>query len=334
MPKTVPRAIALGTLVVVFCSSYPVNAASGKAVFELEGKIVTSEQRIFRSAFLSVSLHGTESSFSVRTLADGKGKFKFKNLAAGMYTLIIFVPQARPVRKTIDIGPSFADSRGKISISIPFERQAPGRRGYTVSTSQLSIPDAARDEYRKALEYLEKRDAARASACLKKAVEIAPQFAGAWNQLGNIAYESNQVEDAEIYFRQALNQNPNFYGALVSLGGALISQGKESESLSFFLRAVKLRPDDPIGRARLGLNYLYLGKLDEAEEHLKEAKKLEPGHFSFPQLLLAEVYVRRGDRAAAICELEEFVKIHPDSDRIPDVRKSIERLRSPQHSIP
>jgi len=68
--------------------------------------------------------------------------------------------------------------------------------------------------------------------------------------------------------------------------------------------------------------------LDEAEENLKEAKKLEPGHFSFPQLLLAEVYARRGDRAGAICELEEFLKIHPDSDRVPDVRKTLDQLRS------
>jgi tetratricopeptide (TPR) repeat protein len=231
------------------------------------------------------------------------------------------------LRRTVDIGPSFADARGKISLSIPFERQPPGRRSYTVSASQLSIPDAAREEYRKAQEYLEKRDAEHATACLKKAVEIAPQFAGAWNQLGNIAYQSNQAEDAEIYFRQALNQNSNFYGALVNLAGALISQGKVSESLPYYLRAIKVRPDDPMGRARLGLTYLYLGKLDEAEEHLKEAKKLELGHFSFPQLLLAEVYVRRADRAAAICELEEFLKIHPDSDRVPAVRKAIEQLR-------
>src|SRR6266498_3056964 len=77
MPNSVSRTLVLGALIIAFGSGYPLDAASGKAVFELDGKIFTSEKQIFRSAFLSVSLHSTDSSFSIRTLADGSGKFKF-----------------------------------------------------------------------------------------------------------------------------------------------------------------------------------------------------------------------------------------------------------------
>jgi tetratricopeptide (TPR) repeat protein len=246
-----------------------------------------------------------------------------------MYTLTVFIPPSRPIRKTVDIGPSFADKKGRILLSVPFKPQSPSRRNYTVSATQLAIPDSARAEFQKAQDFLEKRDTERAIACLKRAVEFAPQFAGGWNALGTIAYQSEQLEEAEVYFRRAVDLSPTYYGALVNLGGILVSQGKVEESLEVFLRAVQLRPDDPMGQARLGLTYLNLGDLDKAQERFMEAKRIEPGHFSLPQLYLAQIFGRRGARAAAIRELEEFLQIHPDSDRASDVRKTIDMLRQP-----
>src|SRR5207247_5787043 len=62
--------------------------------------------------------------------------------------------------------------------------------------------------------------------------------------------------------------------------------------ISYF-QAVKLRPEDPEGQARLGLNYLQLGEFDKALQHLREVKRIDPGHFSFPQLSLAQIYTRQ-----------------------------------------
>ena len=313
--------------ILMFAPSLP--AAGNRSVFELVGKIVPSEPDLLRSKVPTVSLQGIGTSYSTRTLADSKGSFKFKRLPTGMYTLTIWVPPVRPSRRTVDIGPSFADEKGRILLSVPFKPQPPSRRNYTVSAAQLAIPDSARAEFQKAQEFLEKRDKERGIACLKKAVEYAPQFAGAWNALGTIAYQSEQVDEAEIYFRRALDLNPGYYGALVNLGGLQVSRGKIEESRDVFLRAVQLRPDDPMGQARLGLTYLNLGDLDKAEERFVEAKRIEPGHFSLPQLYLAQIFGRRGAPAAAIRELEEFLKLHPDSDHASDVRKTIDLLRTP-----
>lgn len=322
-----PRLFSLSLLILMSAPSVP--AAGHKSVFELVGKIVPSEPNLLQSKFPTVSIQGIGNSYSTRTLADSKGSFKFKRLPTGMYTLTVFIPPVRPLRRTVDIGPSFADGKGRILLSIPFKPQPPSRRNYTVSATQLAIPDSARAEFQKAQEFLEKRDTERGVACLKKAVEFAPQFAGAWNALGTVAYQSEQLEEAEIYFRRALDLNPSYYGALVNLGSLLVSRSKVEESLNIFWRAAQLRPDDPMGQARLGLTYLNLGDLDKAEERFMEAKKIEPGHFSLPHLYLAQIFGRRGARAAAIRELEEFLKIHPDSDQAPDVRKTIDLLRNP-----
>jgi hypothetical protein len=46
-------------------------------------------------------------------------------------------------------------------------------------------------------------------------------------------------------------------------------------------------------------------------------------------LLIAQIYTRRGEIAAAITELEGFIKVHPDLEMISTVRETIKQLRAP-----
>ena len=58
---------------------------------------------------------------------------------------------------------------------------------------------------------------------------MTPQFAAAWNSLGSLASQSGQPEEAEIYYKEALNHTPGSYRTLMSLGGTLISRQDEGE---------------------------------------------------------------------------------------------------------
>ena len=55
---------------------------------------------------------------------------------------------------------------------------------------------------------------------------------------------------------------------------------------------------------------------------------LDPKHFSFPQLVLAEIYQRKNDSVSLMRELQEFLKFHPDSKRVPELTEWLERTRS------
>ena len=163
-------------------------------------------------------------------------------------------------------------------------------------------------------------------AYLRKAVENSPHFASAWNQLGTMAYQGRRYQQAEEYFREALKQDPGAYSPLVNLGGALVAQNKIQESLPVNLEAVKAMPGDALAHSQLGSSYFFLGRLDEAETQLKEAKAIDPAHFSMPQLVLIEIYARKNQPAAAAAEIREFMKLHPDSEWIPKLRKALETL--------
>ena len=199
--------------------------------------------------------------------------------------------------------------------------------------AELAIPEKAEREFIRADEFLLRQDIKGAIEHLKKAVEIAPQYSIAWNKLGTIAYQTHQYRQAEEYFRKSLQTDPEAYSPLVNLGGTLLSLQLYEDSLQYNQAAVKAMPADALAHSQLGQSYFYLARLDDAEMHPKRAKALDPGHFSFPQLFLAEIYFRNNQLKAVIAELEELLKLHPDSDWAPRIREMLKfaqaRLTTP-----
>ncbi|MGC4054023.1 MAG: tetratricopeptide repeat protein [Paludibaculum sp.] len=247
--------------------------SASAATYEVRGQLVPA-------ARASVSLHGATSPFQASTLSDSSGKFRFPKIAEGSYSLIIFVPGSGETRKTIDVGPRVADRKRRVELAVRLdESKMTPDRSAVVSMRELSIPDAARAEYLNADKKLGQRDVEGAIAHLKRAVEIAPQFASAWNHLGTIAYQTRRYDDAEGYFRKSLEADPQAYEPLVNLGGVLVTLGRMTEAWTFNLNAVLRRPNDALAQSQMGMTYFGLGKLDLAERYLLEARRLDGGHF-------------------------------------------------------
>jgi type IV pilus assembly protein PilF len=305
---------------VLIPASALVPALAADRTFEVSGRVVPEVQA-------AVSLFGATTPFSTSTLTDGRGRFRFTRIEAGQYTVAAFSPGYGDKRLTIDVGPSSVDDKGRFEVTVRLDEGANVSAGASVSAADLAVPERARKEYADAQKRLSKRDVPGAIARLERAVEIAPQFAAAWNHLGTIAYQERRFPAAEVYFRRALKADPSAYEPLVNLGGVLLTEEKVDEAYPFNLYAVLKRPADALANSQLGMNYFGLGKLELAEKYLNEARRLDPGHFSHPQLLLAEIYLRRNDRERAAQVLEEFLRYHPDWPHASEMREGIERLR-------
>jgi tetratricopeptide (TPR) repeat protein len=74
------------------------------------------------------------------------------------------------------------------------------------------------------------------------------------------------------------------------------------------------------------MNYFKLDEFDEAERYLMAAKRLDPAHFSQPQVFLAAIYARRGNRSAAIRELQDLLAIRPDGPLSDNIRRDLAHL--------
>jgi Tfp pilus assembly protein PilF len=280
---------------------------------------------------LNVALFGVDSPFTATTYTDEFGAFQFGSLAPGTYTVSVMRQSLGDIRRTVVVTESLADRKGRVHITIEYSAAevAASRSGATVSRSQLSIPRGAWNKYSDALKRLAKPDVEAARRSLEQAVEIAPQFSAAWNRLGALSYQTHDYSKAEVYFRKALEADPDAFEPIVNLGGVLLNLGRPIEALPFNRKAQANRPQDPLANAQLGMNYYDLGEFDRAEPGLAAAERIDPSHFSRPQLYLARIYVRRGDRAAALVELNDYVARHPDAPDVSRLRRWIQELEAP-----
>ena len=288
----------------------------------------TLEGRFLPAAVGSVSLHGATTPFATSVLSHASGSFRFRRLEPGSYTLHVFVPGRGEWKQTVVVTQSTADERGRVVVSIAMEQLPIERESVLgVSVRALSIPEKAKREYQQAQKQLSRRNVEGAEDHLKKAGEIAPHYAEAWNYLGTIAYQTQRYPRAEELFRQALEADSELYAPLVNLGGVLINLMKFGEAAQYNKHAVLRSPGDALAHSQLGMTLLQLNQLDEAEAHLRMAIQLDPAHFSYPQLHLAEVLMRRGEQRETAMVLEQFLKQHPDIEIADKLVSKIGELR-------
>ena len=313
------------TRVLAFLLAVSAASAAEPAVYELSGRMVPRLGGY-------VSLFGVDSPFAAHTLADLTGRFRFKKVRAGAYTLAIFSRRRGEARRTVEIGPTAADRKGRIALTLKLTESdfafSSVIRNELVSARQLAVPESAWRQFRDAQKDLSKHQTESAITRLEHAVDVAPQFAAAWNSLGVIAYQTRKYDRAEECFREAVEQEPQSFEALVNLGGVLLTEHKLDEAMDYNLKAVLSRPNDALANAQLGMTYYALGEPDLAVKYLEKTRQVDPAHFSHPQLLLFEIHLRRGERGGAANDLEDFLTQHPDWPQAAKFREAIAGLRA------
>ena len=309
------------TLPIAFLSSAVLLSAED---LELRGQVTGAAN----THTLRVNLFSVETPFAASAEVNRAGEFHFRGLPPGNYTVALVRKNLGEVRRTVVVSSGVADESGVVHTTILYTsaEAAANPSGGTISVHQLSVPGNASAKYADAQRRLAGRDPEGAVHSLEEAVAIAPQFSAAWNALGVIAFQTGDDGRAETLFRKALSADPNSFEPLVNLGGALLKRNAPVDALLFNQSAVRERPEDALANAQLGMNYFKLDQFDEAEQYLLAAQRLDPAQFSQPQLFLAEIYARRGNRSAAIKELEDLLKLRPDGPLSARIRGNIAQL--------
>ena len=80
-----------------------------------------------------------------------------------------------------------------------------------------------------------------AKLCITKAISFKPNLAQAYNNLGNILFELEKVDQAIINYSKALEINPNNSDLLNNLGNLYLGSGENQKAKRFFIKAIKYR---------------------------------------------------------------------------------------------
>lgn len=115
-----------------------------------------------------------------------------------------------------------------------------------------------------------------AQQAYRKAVDLNPRFARAWNNLGVIQDELGETEAAIASLRMAVSLKEDYSLARFNLGAALINRGSYSDAAQSILRGLDLAPDDAASWARLSLCRAKLGQTTIAIQNIRTALALYP----------------------------------------------------------
>lgn len=256
------------------------------------------------------------------------GEFSFSGVRSGRYLLRTraqgFVENETPVDLTME-------SRRGLSLALKAVAQPgsaiPDRP--SISTHELSMPEAAREFMGSGLRKLYKEKNAQAGLNdFQAATAKAPGYYEAFYQAG-MAYLTLQKEaEAEKEFRRSAELSQNkFADADIALGTLLLRQGQERDGEIFLRQGLTLNPQSWPGQVELGKLELSRGHLEPALAAAEKAESVAPLQ-PMVYRLLALVHMREKNYSALIVDLDSYIRLDPDSPagvRAKELRAQVEK---------
>jgi len=201
-------------------------------------------------------------------------------------------------------------------------------QGVTVSATSLKAPKDAHKAYDKGEHALHSNKLPEGQQELEKAVQLYPQYAAAWQDLGWLYAQQNQLDKARNAFEQARSADSMFVPAYVGLSSVALRESRWAEAADLSARATQL---DGVGFPgafyfNAFANYR-LGNVEQAEKSARKAESLGAQQ-SFPQvsLLLGTMLANRGDYVEGAEQLRSYLKAAPAAPNAETVRQQLAEL--------
>jgi len=145
----------------------------------------------------------------------------------------------------------------------------------------------------------------------KQALKIKPDYAEAYNNMGNALRDKGDPEAAIVSYEQALKIKPDYTDAHNNMGNALKDRGDPEAAIVSYEQALNIKPDYAEAYYNMGIALKAKGDLEAAIQSYKQALKIKPDY--------AEAYFNmgialqdKGDQETAVVSYKQALKINPD----------------------
>jgi len=172
---------------------------------------------------------------------------------------------------------------------------------YLVGMTYLKkgMPNDARDNFEQALKY---------------APAYPDTWPNAWNNLGMLAAQTGQDDEAIKDLEEAVRQNPNHVIALDNLGSVYRRQGRWSDAQTALETALKADPEDADANYGLGMVFAQRNDSERAYKYLTKALQVRPVYpDALNNLGVLQVHSQRLDEAGAT--FSQCIRVAPQYDQ-------------------
>lgn len=172
-----------------------------------------------------------------------------------------------------------------------------------------------------AVSLLREGDLASAGRQLERTVTLAPEFAGAWGNLGVVRRRLGDVDGALEAYRRSLAIAPRDPAVLYNLAGLYAGLGREREARAA-MDAADLSKASPYTLIVRGDLEASAGRLDEALDYYKRAKRIDP-KLADAWLAIARVQIERNRPEEALRAANRALSIEPENSAAREIRERL-----------
>ena len=282
------------------------------------------------------------SSGGLSVLADLDGAFKFANLSAGSYSIVIeagedyeTASESVYIEGNSSLGGGMRIPSAPRTVMVPIYLQLrrlgkTGTRPGVINAALASVPRDAVDLYVSALEAARAGNSVKAVEQLKSAVSRYPEFPLALNELGVQYLKLNQADKAVEVLRQAVRIAPDAIPPRLNYGIALLQKRSFAESEAELRQVLRRNDGAATAHLYLGINLIHLRNYNEAEKELHRAISLSADELHLAHYYLGGIYWRNKEYQRAADELEKHLREAPKAPDAERVRATIKELRAKQ----
>lgn len=266
---------------------------------------------------------------------DNDGGFGFYNLVPNPYYVVIEAEGYQPIRHQVVVRPTISQNNLIHIVLRPVADAKP--RGSSesepladpdvVDVSELSkkYPAAALKDFEAGRKAELRGETDNAVRLYQSAIQQAPDFYPAHNNLGIRYLQKGDLKSAEAQFRRVLELNANSAQAYFNLGNVLYITKRNQEAEQTLEEGLRRAPSSAKGRFLMGSVLVRMGNLSAAEAQLKTARELDPKMPQAP-IALATLYLQAGRKREASDMFESFLRQFPKDPMVPKVRDALSKI--------
>jgi tetratricopeptide (TPR) repeat protein len=287
-----------------------------------------------------------------QTTTNNEGDFFFGGLQEAGYTVIVKSPGYNTASEAVEfsrrVGENTPGETRAVEITLTplanavAPRAAPGR----VTLAQV-VPARAREAFERGMKLSREGKSEEAVAAVRESIELFPDYFDAHFWLANELIRTGRLDDAVQHLEVARRVSPKDERVYLSFGQLLMLKRNYGVAAAVFAEAARLNPTDPQTHMQRGVALVEYATvinasasqraaeerrvaLEDAERALNEAYRVSGKRLSAVHLQLARVYEKRGERARAADELEQYLRENPSEKNADAMREAVKTLRAPK----
>ena len=265
--------------------------------------------------------------------ADNEGRFGFSQLEPNVYHLVIEDKAYQKLEETVVIDPTTPVrflSLTLVPLGLDRPENAVGISGGNPNLTDPSeytrqIPKDARREFEKGVKADQDGKSDEAIRHFAKAIELAPDFYAARNNLGSAYVARSRFPEAQELFEKVIKVNPSDAAAYFNLANVYLLQRQYSQAEKWVTQGLRREPDSGFGNFLQGSLYSRTGRPREAEAALRRCLELSP-LMSQAHLALVNLYLHEKRSQDAVSELRAFLQRFPEDPLAPKAKQVLDKL--------